>query len=185
MPDSNTLMAPVPPSTRRAEVNASTGAVLRRIMFTAVLMTGPRGPEFMPLPWMMRTQRRLCASASARNSRKRRFGFVDAQPVQIADFLDAVFTALELAHDAVLHADAAEGDFVAGVGDLVRAGSLQAFHQHHGAIRGGESRFRRRLAFGGRHARAGRDRLDVAHGLAKHRIRCPESVRLPFKLPPR
>src|SRR6185369_12747840 len=67
--DSSTLMAPVPPSMRRADVNARTGAVLRRIMFTAVLITGPRGPEFIPLPWMMRTQRRLWASASARKFR--------------------------------------------------------------------------------------------------------------------
>ena len=34
----------------RADVNATTGAVFLRMRLTALLSTGPRGPEFMPLP---------------------------------------------------------------------------------------------------------------------------------------
>ena len=70
-----------------------------------------------------------------------------------------------------LHSQA-EGDLVAGVGDLTFAKPLEAFNEHHGAIGRGEARFGRRLAFGRGYSSAHVDGLDVAHRLAKHiRIR--------------
>jgi hypothetical protein len=87
--DRSTLIAPVPPSTRRAEVNASTGPVLRRIMLTAVLITGPFGPEPLPLPWMTRTQRRRSCERFGQELAQRRLGFLGSQAVQVADGFDA------------------------------------------------------------------------------------------------
>ena len=118
---------------------------------------------------------------------QRRFGLLDAQPVQIADFLDAVFAALELAHDAVLHADAAEGDFIAGVGDLVQAGPCRlstSTMARSAAVN---------RAFGGGLRLAGGTRVRVAIGLTPRMASRNTSasafssrwVRLPFKLPPR
>ena len=99
-------------------------------------------------------------------------GLFGAQAVKIAGVFDAIYAALEFAHDAVLHARTAERDLVAGVGDLTFAEPLEAFNEHHGAIGRGEARFGRRLALGRGYASAHVDRLDVAHRLAKHiRIR--------------
>ena len=184
--DSNTLMAPVPPSTRRADVNASTGAVLRRIMFTAVLMHRSARPRIHALAVDDAHAAQVVRERIGQEFAQRGLGLVDAQPVQIAHFLDAVFTALELAHHAVLHTGAAKGDLVAGVGDLVHADpcrlstSTMARSAAVNRARAGGLR----LA-GGTRAR-GRDRLDVAHRLAKHIASASSgSVRLPLKLPPR
>ncbi len=85
--------------------------------------------------------------------------------MQIADGFDAILASLELAHDAVLHAIAAERDLVAGVGDLVC--NLETLDQHQRAIGGGEFRPGRRLSACDRRARTLRNRLDVAHRVAK------------------
>ena len=111
-------MAPVPPSTRRAEVNASTGAVLRRIMLTAVFSTGPLRARAHAFAVNDAHATQVVRERAGQEFAQRRLGFVDPQAVQVADFFDAVFAALQFAQDAVLHAGAAEGDFVTRVGDF-------------------------------------------------------------------
>ena len=183
--DSNTLMAPVPPSTRRADVNASTGAGLAQDHVHRGLEHRARAaPSPLPLPWMMRTQRRLCASASARNSRNAALASSTRKPCRSQTSSTRYSPRLSLRRRRPARR-AAERDLVAGIGDLAVARSLQAFDQHQGAIGGREARARPAACAWPRGTRArALDRLHVAHGLAKQHP-LSGSVRLPLKLPPR